>query len=1016
MRKLIFLFISAGFTLLLNAQVPKTLNVTAGGLTSVLTATELSTVTNLTLTGTIDASDFKTMRDKMPLLAVVDLSGVKIVEYTGTEGTYITNSYTYSANTVPDCSFYNFGQKNTSLITMILPSSITRIGNSAFYDCSGLTSINIPPSVTFIGNFAFRYCTGISSINLPVSVNTIGSCAFDNCSGLTSINIPSSVTSIENNTFSMCSGLTSVTIPSSVTSIGDQAFYNCSGLTSLNIPSSVMIIKNNAFYNCTKVSSIYSNSPIPINLNSSTNIFFNINKTTTFLYVPSGSKPAYQAAYQWKDFVNIAEMQGLYLSGNSIGIGANTRTSKLSIASSSDWTAVSDQEWLTLSPASGTIGLSSLTLTATVIPNSTKRTARITVTATGAEPQIFTVTQYGKIEVTAGNLKNILSGQLSTITNLTLTGSIDARDFKTMRDNMPLLSVIDLSEATIVEYSGIEGTYYNPRIDTNPVTFPANTVPFSSFYNSNFLEGKTSLTAIILPSSATSIGGSSFHGCTGLTSINIPSSVTTIGSSAFSNCSGLTSINIPSSVTTIGSSVFSNCNGLTSINIPSSVTTIESTAFSNCNGVTSINIPSSVTSIKSYAFMNCSGSFMVDPNNPNYSSLDGVLFNKTQSTIVQCPTSKSGAYIIPTSVTSIGSSSFGYCNGLTSISIPSSVISIGSEAFSDCSGLTNVSIPSSVISIGSNAFYRCNGLTSINIPLSVTTIASSAFENCSSLTSINIPSSVTTIERNAFAYCSGLTSINIPSSVTSIGSYAFSDCIKVSSIYANSPLPIYLDTYSSIFYNIDKTTTVLHVPSGSKNDYQAANQWKDFMNIVDNSQPVANAGPDQSVNEGTLVILNGGLSSDPDNDVLTYKWTAPKGIMLSSITESKPTFIAPEVSANTEYTFSLVINDGKVDSPPAAVKITILNVIKVGILTNDSPAFKFYPNPTTRVITIEIPKIQGVRSKVSVSNLTGNIVFRKEIINAAKFQIDFSDQKDGIYLLNIKSENREYINKIVLKK
>ena len=128
------------------------------------------------------------------------------------------------------------------------------------------------------------------------------------------------------------------------------------------------------------------------------------------------------------------------------------------------------------------------------------------------------------------------------------------------------------------------------------------------------------------------------------------------------------------------------------------------------------------------------------------------------------------------SVTSIGSSAFEDCSGLTSVTIPNSVTTIGSSAFAGCSGLTSVTIPNSVTSIGDYAFSSCSGLTEVTIPNSVTSISYYAFSSCSGLTEVTIPNSVTSISYYAFSYCSGLTEVTIPNSVTSIGYNAFYEC------------------------------------------------------------------------------------------------------------------------------------------------------------------------------------------------------------------------------------------------
>ena len=143
--------------------------------------------------------------------------------------------------------------------TSVIPTdgSVTSIGDDAFRNCSGLTSVVIPDSVTSIGGGAFAGCKGLTSITIPNSVTSIGYSAFAYCTGLTSITIPDSVTSIGDDAFRNCSGLTSVVIPDSVTSIGRYAFMNCTGLTNITIPDSVTSIGDRAFYDTTW----YNNQP-----------------------------------------------------------------------------------------------------------------------------------------------------------------------------------------------------------------------------------------------------------------------------------------------------------------------------------------------------------------------------------------------------------------------------------------------------------------------------------------------------------------------------------------------------------------------------------------------------------------------------------------------------------------------------------------------------------------------------------------------------------------------------------
>lgn len=408
--------------------------------------------------------------------------------------------------------------------------------------------------------------------------------------------------------------------------------------------------------------------------------------------------------------------------------------------------------------------------------------------------------------ITPGSLGSILRAnfELGT-TNLIVTGNIDARDFKTIRDYMPALTILDLSGATVAAYNGADGTNF----EANSFSYAANAIPEFAFCVSS---GRSQLKSIIMPSSITSISNWAFEFCSQLSNAQIPNSVFSIGTYAFYDCYNLKE----------------------TLTIPASVALISNFAFNN-NGIMG---------------------FTVQADNPNFSSLDGVLFDKSQTTLIQYPCSKVGSYIIPSTVTSFYWGAFDGCIGLTKVTIPNSITSICNYAFHGCTGLKSIVIPNSVTELGPAAFENCTNLTSVTIPSSVTSLGLYVFENCTSLTSVTIPSSITSITAGAFNLCTGLTSITIPSSVTSIEDFAFQRCINLSSItipssvtyigngaffncigltsiYANSTIPIDLSKSLIVFGGVNITTCTLYVPKESLSLYQAADQWKDFTHIVE---------------------------------------------------------------------------------------------------------------------------------------------------------------------------------------
>jgi BspA type Leucine rich repeat region (6 copies) len=222
-----------------------------------------------------------------------------------------------------------------------------------------------------------------------------------------------------------------------------------------------------------------------------------------------------------------------------------------------------------------------------------------------------------------------------------------------------------------------------------------------------------SLQNVILNTNVSGIGNSAFGYCTGLRNITIPNRVVSMGVDVFDGCTSLSSVTIVPGLTNIPNDTFYGCSSLGTLTIPDSVVSIGSGAFGGQCGLGSIIIPSTVTSFADASpFSSCSGmtSITVDPNNPAYSSLDGVMFDKNQRTLIEYPKGRGGSsYNIPDTVTNIGTEAFYGCS-LTSVTVPHGVTSIGSDAFFSSPNLAGIYFAGNAPGLGSFVFYSDNAI------------------------------------------------------------------------------------------------------------------------------------------------------------------------------------------------------------------------------------------------------------------------------------------------------------------
>ena len=309
--------------------------------------------------------------------------------------------------------------------------------------------------------------------------------------------------------------------------------------------------------------------------------------------------------------------------------------------------------------------------------------------------------------------------------------------------------------------------------------------------------------------------------------------------------SSIKTVVIEEGVTSIRDSAFETCQSLESVTLPSSLKTIGTYAFNLCFSLSTIYIPEGVTSISYGAFAGCRSmtSIQVAENNPNYCSVDGVLFTKDKKQLCAFPAGKSTAYSVPDGVTRICKDAFGYCNTLESVILPESLQSIDKYAFWHCISLTTIDIPAGVTSISEEAFSQCSSLTAIRVaennpsyctvdgvlftkdqkklaaypggkkdasytvPDGVTALENWAFRECTTLESVTLPDSLETIGECAFYGCSSLTSINIPDGVTNLGG-AFFGCSALKSV----TFPDSIETIESGTFAYCTALTAIDIP------------------------------------------------------------------------------------------------------------------------------------------------------------------------------------------------------------
>lgn len=437
--------------------------------------------------------------------------------------------------TVDGINYYLFSSDKRAIVTkstvsgdIVIPEKITVDG------------VEYP--VTSIGIEAFRDCKALTSVAMP-SVTGIGDNAFRSCSSLTSVDIPS-VTSIDDEAFACCSSLTSVDMPS-VTRIDSEAFWDCDSLTSVAMPS-VTSIGFQAFVSCSSLTSVYMPSVTSIGNNAFAGC------PITNLYLPTTL--------------------------TSIGNSCFTETREITLAATSPAALGTDVFW---------------EYVVIRVPESAVNDYRTAAGWSNYKDQILSMSDITDYDVTVtaqekeSGLHNMITeANLSKVVSLKVTGTINGYDIMAIRNKMPYLHYLDLTDATIVanDYEYYTGCHTEDNV-----------------IGDNMLCNLSKLVSVKLPKNAIRIGNWALDGCRSLVEVVLPVKLELIGVNAFFNCRNLKSIDFPPTLKTIGSGAFRNCYCLEKISLPG-VENIGEIAFGGCNKLTEVRIPSTLNSIKDSAF------------------------------------------------------------------------------------------------------------------------------------------------------------------------------------------------------------------------------------------------------------------------------------------------------------------------------------------------------------------------------------------------------------------------------
>ena len=314
----------------------------------------------------------------------------------------------------------------------------------------------------------------------------------------------------------------------------------------------------------------------------------------------------------------------------------------------------------------------------------------------------------------------------------------------------------------------------------------------------------------IVPKSVRVIGCLAFDGCKRISKVVIPDTVKTIERMGFHDCTSLKEVILPQNLKKIDSHCFAGCIQLSHISIPDSVREIDWCGFRGCDAMKTIHLPDSLKAIGANIFPFSLKTITVSPTCRNFTTIDGILYNKDVTELVAFPKNSETTHFV----------------------VPDSVKKLGSEAFWYCEKLKSIKLPDGLAEIGNGSFSYCRSLMSISLPDGIKTIPDAAFDSCKSLRNVKLPSHLQKLGEKAFFLCSSLSSITLPKSLMRIKEFSIPDTIREIHVPFRDPQKVAQRFYSLRYYGWNTESEVkLFVPKGTKTKYLENGFWADWLTI-----------------------------------------------------------------------------------------------------------------------------------------------------------------------------------------